>query len=87
MTASNAAPIDITAAPRAVIRESVRLLYRVLGEDRLGTARGNAWDAVCADRLRAAERAEVSRLLALARTRPSSATVDHEVNVMIGAHV
>jgi hypothetical protein len=59
--------VDLTAAPRAVLRESVRLLYRVLGEDRLGTASGNAWAAVCVDRERAHERAEVSRLLAAAR--------------------
>ena len=36
-------PFDVTAAPRAVLRESVRLLYRFLGEERLGTARANAW--------------------------------------------
>ncbi len=59
--------VDLTAAPRAVLRESVRLLYRVLGEKRLGTARGNAWAAVCADRERARDRAEVVRLLADAR--------------------
>jgi hypothetical protein len=62
-------PIDLTAAPRAVLRESVRLLYRVLGERRLGTARGNAWAAVCADRERARGRAEMSRLLEAARRR------------------
>jgi hypothetical protein len=54
--------LDITAAPRAVLRESVRLLYRVLGEDRLRTARGNAWEAVCADRENARGRAELDRL-------------------------
>jgi hypothetical protein len=59
--------VDLTAAPRAILRESMRLLYRVLGEERLGTASGNAWAAVCADRQRAHERAEVSRLLAAAR--------------------
>ncbi|HEX6869839.1 MAG TPA: hypothetical protein VF163_01965 [Micromonosporaceae bacterium] len=59
--------VDITAAPRAVLRESVRLLYRVIGEERLGTARGNAWAAVCADRERARERAEVNRLLSRSR--------------------
>jgi hypothetical protein len=59
--------IDLTAAPRAVLRESVRLLYRVLGEERLGSATGNAWAAVCEDRQRAHHRAEVSRLLAAAR--------------------
>jgi len=60
---------DLTAAPRALLRESVRLLYRVLGEERLGTASGNAWAAVCADRERARDRAEVVRLLAAARER------------------
>jgi hypothetical protein len=54
---------DLTAAPRAVLRESVRILYRVLGEERLGTAQANAWAAVCADREHAAERAEINRIL------------------------
>ena len=62
-------PIDITAPPRAVLSATVRLLYRVLGEERLGTARGNAWAAVCADQQRAATRAEVQRMLAAARDR------------------
>jgi hypothetical protein len=60
---------DLTAAPRAVLRESVRILYRVLGEERLGSASGNAWAAVCADRERARDRAEVARLVAEARSR------------------
>ena len=62
-------PVDITAAPRAVLRESVRILYRVLGEDRLGDAKANAWAAICADRERAAGRAEIARILAAARDR------------------
>ena len=62
-------PVDVTAAPRAVLRESVRLLYRLLGERRLGTAQGNAWAAVCADRERARERAELTQLLSDARHR------------------
>ena len=61
--------VDVTAAPRAVLRESVRLLYRVLGEARLGSARANAWACVCADRKRAGARAEVNRMLTAARTR------------------
>jgi len=61
-------PVDVTAAPRAVLRESVRILYRVLGEARLGTAQGNAWAAVCEDRERARDRAEVVRMLADARS-------------------
>jgi hypothetical protein len=72
MTPSSQTPIDVTAAPRAVLRESVRLLYRVLGEGRLGTAQANAWAAVCDNRRRAQERAEVDHLLAVARTRPVS---------------
>jgi len=65
MTPSSQTPIDVTAAPRAVLR----LVYRVLGEGRSGTAQANAWAAVCDDRRRAEERAEVDRLLADARTR------------------
>lgn len=60
---------DLTAAPRAVLRESIRLLYRVIGEKRLGNASRNAWIAVCADRERARDRAEVIRMLAAARDR------------------
>jgi hypothetical protein len=81
--------VDITAAPRAVLRESVRLLYRVLGEERLSTARANAWEAVCDDRRRAEEREHVARLLAAARTRtvPTAASDprDHGLGSMIGA--
>jgi hypothetical protein len=61
-TPTRPASFDVTAAPRAVLRESVRLLYRVLGEERLRTARGNAWEAICADRENARGRAELERL-------------------------
>jgi hypothetical protein len=60
---------DLTAAPRAVLRESVRILYRVLGEERLGSASSNAWAAVCADRERARDRAELARLFSDGRPR------------------
>lgn len=60
--------VDPIAPPRAVLSASVRLLYRVLGEERLGTARGNAWEAVCADRKRALDRARVQRILRERRT-------------------
>jgi hypothetical protein len=67
------APVDITAAPRAVIGATAGLLYRVgrsvLGEGRLPTAQGNAWAAVCADRQRAQERAELERWIAGGRRR------------------
>jgi hypothetical protein len=71
MTSPNraAGAVDLTAAPRAVLRESMRLLYRVLGEERLGTAQGNAWAAICADRERARARAEADRVMAGMRRR------------------
>ena len=50
-----------------MLSATIRVLYRVLGEERLRTARGNAWEAVCADRERADARAEVQRMLAAAR--------------------
>jgi hypothetical protein len=60
---------DLMAAPRAVLRESVRILYRVLGEERLGSASSNAWAAVCAGRERARNRAEVARLISNSRAK------------------
>ncbi|MFU8854249.1 hypothetical protein ACNAW0_25165 [Micromonospora sp. SL1-18] len=36
----------------------------VIGDARMRTARGNAWEAVCADRARAAQREELDRLVA-----------------------
>jgi hypothetical protein len=61
---------DITAAPRAVIGTAADLIFRVgrtvLGDERVPSAQGNAWEAVCADRKRASERAEVQRWLAAA---------------------
>ena len=58
---------DVTAAPRAVLRESLRLLGRVLGEARLGNAHANVRAAIRADEERARARAEVARMLEDAR--------------------
>jgi hypothetical protein len=59
--------VDLSAAPRAVVGTAAELIYRVgrsvLGPEKLPTAKGNAWAAVCADRERAREREEVARLL------------------------
>jgi hypothetical protein len=72
-TQTGSTDLDLTAAPRAVLRESVRLLYLVMGEKRLGTARANAWAAVCADRDRARARDEINRVLAATRAdRPGT---------------
>jgi hypothetical protein len=66
-------PVDITAAPRAVIGATAGLIYRVgcsvLGVSRVPTAQSNAWAAVCADRQRAQERAELARWIATGRQR------------------
>ncbi len=68
MTTPDRPTVDLSAAPRAVIGTAAGILYRVgctvLGEDRVPTARANAWSAVCADQQRARERAEVQRWLA-----------------------
>lgn len=62
---------DITAAPRAVLRESVRIISLLVGAERIGSSRDNAWAAVCADRERSFERAELARRLA-ATKEPAS---------------
>jgi hypothetical protein len=60
--------VDLSAAPRAVIGTAADLIYlvgrSVLGEQRVPTAQGNAWAAVCADRQRAQQRADVLHWLA-----------------------
>jgi hypothetical protein len=64
---SVSATFDVTAAPRAVLRESVRLLQRMLGDEVMGDAQANARAAMRADEERALARAEVARLLETAR--------------------
>jgi hypothetical protein len=65
--------IDFSAAPRVVVATAADLIYRVgctvVGTERVPTAKANAWAAVCADRERARERAEVEELLAGIRVR------------------
>jgi hypothetical protein len=60
---SEAARVDLSAGPRAVVSTAAGLLYKVgtsvLGAERVPTARANAWAAVCADRERAKVRAEI----------------------------
>jgi hypothetical protein len=57
----------LSDTPRVVVATAADLIYRVgctvVGVERVATARDNAWAAVCEDRERAAERAEVARLL------------------------
>jgi hypothetical protein len=67
-TSSRHLTVDLSTASRAVVGTAADLLYvlgrTVLGQDRVPTARDNAWAAVCADRERAQERAAVQRWLA-----------------------
>ncbi|MFG3699128.1 hypothetical protein ACGF5C_14595 [Micromonospora sp. NPDC047620] len=60
--------IGLTTISRAVASLAVGVVHTVeravVGEARMRTARGNAWEAVCADRARADQRAELGRLAA-----------------------
>ena len=62
---------DLSAAPRAVVATAADLIYKVgcsmVGAEKIPTAKANAWAAVCADRERARERAEVARLIGTIR--------------------
>ncbi|MEH0934887.1 hypothetical protein [Micromonospora psammae] len=60
--------IGLTTLSRTVASLAVGVVHTleraVVGEARVRTARGNAWEAVCADRARADQRAELDRLVA-----------------------
>ncbi|MGC4864327.1 hypothetical protein ACLQ3B_02695 [Micromonospora sp. DT53] len=60
--------IGLTTISRTVASLAVGVVHTVeramVGEGRMRTARGNAWEAVCADRARADQRAELNRLVA-----------------------
>jgi hypothetical protein len=67
--------IDVTSIPRAVLSVAVGVVHSVeramIGDERIRTARGNAWEAICADRDRAHRRDEIRALVAsLAATPP-----------------
>ncbi|MBQ1073055.1 hypothetical protein KBX06_07755 [Micromonospora sp. C31] len=61
-------PVGLTTVSRTVASLAVGVVHTleraVVGEARMRTARGNAWEAVCADRARAEQRAELDRLVA-----------------------
>ncbi|SCL15895.1 hypothetical protein GA0070616_0864 [Micromonospora nigra] len=60
--------IGLTTISRTVASLAVGVVHTleraVVGEARVRTAQGNAWEAVCADRARADQRAELDRLVA-----------------------
>jgi hypothetical protein len=74
-TPADVPTISLIALPRAVLSVAAGVLdtveRAVVGDSRVRTARGNAWDAMCADRARAQSRAEMQRLVAaLAASMP-----------------
>ncbi len=76
---SSSAPhqtIGLTTISRTVASLAVGVVHTVeravVGPTRIRTAQGNAWEAICADRARADQRAALDQLvaeLAAARTR------------------
>lgn len=72
--ADRAPAIGLTTIPRAVLSMAHGMVSTVeramVGDGRVRTSRGNAWEALCADRDRAARRAELRRMAAdLARAQ------------------
>ncbi|MDG4796609.1 hypothetical protein [Micromonospora sp. WMMD1082] len=60
--------IGLTTISRTVASLAVGVVHTLeramVGPARMRTARGNAWEAICADRARADQRAELDRLVA-----------------------
>ncbi|MEV4212867.1 hypothetical protein [Micromonospora sp. NPDC049662] len=76
-TAESNSSIGLTTISRTMASFAVGVVQTleraVVGEGRMRTARGNAWEAVCADRARADRRAELDRLVAeLTATRAAA---------------
>ncbi len=67
-TAAQGPSIDPTSFPRAVLAVAIGVVHSVeravVGDAGIRTARGNAWEAICADRDRAQQRAEIRRMVA-----------------------
>ncbi|MFJ6196410.1 hypothetical protein [Micromonospora sp. NPDC092111] len=81
-TAGPNATIGLTTISRTVASLAVGVVHTleraVVGERRVRTARGNAWEAVCADRARADQRAELDRLVAELAAARAAARDRHE---------
>jgi hypothetical protein len=74
-----AQPSGLVAISRAVVSAAAELVVSVeramVGDDKVRTARGNAWDAMCADRARAQARDEMEQLVrSLMENGPRPAT-------------
>ena len=68
MSTNEPSSIGLTTISRTVASLAVGVVHTleraVVGDARMRTARGNAWEAVCADRARAEQRRELDRLVA-----------------------
>jgi len=66
-TATDTQPAGIAAISRAVVAAAAELVENVeramVGDDKVRTARGNAWDAIQADRARAQARDDMAALV------------------------
>jgi len=66
-TAMDAQPIGVAAISRAVVAAAADLVQTVeravVDQSKIRTARGNAWDAIQADRARAQARDEMDQLV------------------------
>ncbi|MEV8507776.1 hypothetical protein AB0368_23550 [Actinoplanes sp. NPDC051475] len=62
------------ALSRTVVSYAAELIAgverRVVGEEKMRTARGNAWAAICADRARAQARADMDAMVAVLAAQP-----------------
>jgi hypothetical protein len=67
-TAEGVQPAGILAVSRAVVSAAAELVAgverAVVGDDKVRTAQGNAWDAIQADRARAQARDEMNAVVA-----------------------
>jgi hypothetical protein len=67
-TAPDTQPAGIVAVSRAVVSAAAEFVAgverAVVGDENVRTARGNAWDAIQADRARARARDEMNQLVA-----------------------
>ena len=62
------AETGFVAVSRAVVSYAAEMLAgverRMIGDENVRTAQGNAWDAICADRARAQARADMEAMVA-----------------------
>ena len=67
------AEVGFVAVSRAVVAAAAELAAeverRVVGDDNVRTAQGNAWAAICADRARAQARADMDAMVAALAAR------------------